>query len=61
MRRWRGSACAADQGCGAQEPAGLCGGGHADTETFSAPDCLTVVVWYRKALAMCGFAGVQVK
>jgi uncharacterized protein (TIGR02265 family) len=23
-------------------------------ETFSAPDCLTVVGWYRKALEMCG-------
>ena len=25
-----------------------------DAETFSAPDCLTVVGWYRKALEMCG-------
>jgi hypothetical protein len=25
-----------------------------DAETFSAPDCLTVVGWYRRALAMCG-------
>ena len=25
-----------------------------DSETFSAPDCLTVVGWYRRALAMCG-------
>jgi hypothetical protein len=31
-----------------------------DAETFSAPDCLTVVGWYRKALEMCGLAGVQV-
>jgi uncharacterized protein (TIGR02265 family) len=29
-------------------------------ETFSAPDCLTVVGWYRKALEMCGVTGVQV-
>ena len=28
--------------------------------TFSAPDCLTVVGWYRKALEMCGAAGVRV-
>lgn len=25
-----------------------------DAETFSAPDCLTVIGWYRRALAMCG-------
>jgi uncharacterized protein (TIGR02265 family) len=25
-----------------------------EAETFSAPDCLTVVGWYRRALAMCG-------
>ena len=30
-------------------------------ETFSAPDCLTVVGWYRKALEMCGLKGVQVR
>lgn len=32
-----------------------------DAETFSAPDCLTVVGWYRKALEMCGLGGVQVR
>lgn len=31
-----------------------------DAETFSAPDCLTVVGWYRKALEMCGASGVQI-
>lgn len=31
-----------------------------DAETFSAPDCLTVVAWYRKALEMCGCTGVKV-
>jgi hypothetical protein len=31
-----------------------------DAETFSAPDCLTVVGWYRKALEMCGVNGVQI-
>jgi uncharacterized protein (TIGR02265 family) len=31
-----------------------------DAETFSAPDCLTVVGWYRKALEMCGATGVRV-
>ena len=25
-----------------------------DADTFSAPDCLTVVGWYKKALDMCG-------
>ncbi len=31
-----------------------------DAETFSAPDCLTVVGWYRRALAMCGARAPQV-
>jgi uncharacterized protein (TIGR02265 family) len=31
-----------------------------DAETFSAPDCLTVVGWYRKALQMCGLKHVRV-
>ena len=31
-----------------------------DAETFSAPACLTVVGWYRKALEMCGAQGVRV-
>ena len=31
-----------------------------DAETFSAPDCLTVIGWHRKALEMCGVKGVQV-
>jgi Protein of unknown function (DUF2378) len=31
-----------------------------DAETFSAPDCLTVVGWHRKALEMCGVTGVRV-
>ncbi|MEO7474878.1 MAG: hypothetical protein ABIY46_06045, partial [Gemmatimonadales bacterium] len=31
-----------------------------DAETFSAPDCLTVVGWYRKALEMCGLSGVKI-
>jgi uncharacterized protein (TIGR02265 family) len=31
-----------------------------DAETFSAPDCLTVVGWYRKALEMCGVKNVRV-
>ncbi len=25
-----------------------------DAETFSAPDCLTVIGWYRRALEICG-------
>jgi uncharacterized protein (TIGR02265 family) len=32
-----------------------------DAEAFSAPDCLTVVGWYRRALELCGASGVQVK
>ncbi|HEY7636956.1 MAG TPA: hypothetical protein VH763_15510 [Gemmatimonadales bacterium] len=31
-----------------------------DAQTFSAPDCLTVVGWYKKALEMCGLRGVTV-
>ena len=31
-----------------------------EAETFSAPDCLTVVGWYRKALEMCGVKGVKI-
>jgi hypothetical protein len=30
-------------------------------DTYSAPDCLTVVGWYRKALEMCGVKGVKIK
>jgi hypothetical protein len=29
-------------------------------ETFSAPDCLTVIGWHHKALEMCGILGVQI-
>lgn len=32
-----------------------------DAETFSAPDCLTVVGWYRRALEMCGVQGVKIR
>ncbi len=32
-----------------------------EAETFSAPDCSTVVGWYRKALEMCGAKGVTVR
>jgi uncharacterized protein (TIGR02265 family) len=31
-----------------------------DALTFSAPDCLTVVGWHRRALAMCGARGARV-
>jgi Protein of unknown function (DUF2378) len=31
-----------------------------DAETFSAPDCLTIVGWYKKALEMCGATGVRI-
>ena len=31
-----------------------------DAEAFSAPDCLTVVGWYKRALEMCGATAVRV-
>jgi uncharacterized protein (TIGR02265 family) len=31
-----------------------------DAEAFSAPDCLTIVGWHRKALEMCGATGVKI-
>ncbi len=31
-----------------------------DAETYSVPDCSTVVGWYRKALQMCGVARPKV-
>lgn len=32
-----------------------------DAETFSAPDCLTVAAWYRKALELCGVPNARVR
>jgi len=32
-----------------------------DAETFSKPDCLTVVGWYRKALELCGARNVLIR
>ena len=31
-----------------------------DAETFSVPDCLTVIGWYKRALEMCGTRGVSI-
>jgi uncharacterized protein (TIGR02265 family) len=31
-----------------------------DAETFSAPDCLSVVGWYRRALELCGVTNVKI-
>ena len=31
-----------------------------DAENFSAPDCLTIVGWHRRALEMCGARSVRV-
>ncbi len=31
-----------------------------EAETFSAPDCLTVIGWYKEALKLCGAKRVQV-
>lgn len=30
-----------------------------DAETFSVPDCLTVIGWYKEALRMCGARNVE--
>jgi hypothetical protein len=48
--------CYYDQGRRDYEKAGECEAvlTTRDAETFSAPDCLTVVGWYKRALAMCG-------
>ena len=32
-----------------------------DAETFSGPDCLTVIGWYKEALKMCGARNVSMK
>jgi len=32
-----------------------------DAETFSVPDCLTVMGWYRRALEMCGTEGITIE
>ena len=32
-----------------------------DAQSFSEPDCLTVIGWYRKALELCGAQEVQVR
>lgn len=31
-----------------------------DAETFSTPDCLTVIGWYRRALELCGATKVRI-
>jgi hypothetical protein len=31
-----------------------------DAESFSAPDCLTIVGWHRRALEICGAHDVRV-
>ena len=31
-----------------------------EAKTFSVPDCLTVVGWYKEALRMCGARGVEI-
>ena len=31
-----------------------------DAETFSAPDCLTIVSWHRRALELCGVTSPKV-
>lgn len=32
-----------------------------DAETFSAPDCLSVIGWYKRALELCGAQGVAIR
>ena len=31
-----------------------------DAETFSVPDCGTIIGWHRKALELCGVSGVRI-
>jgi uncharacterized protein (TIGR02265 family) len=31
-----------------------------DAETYSTPDCLTVIGWYKEALAMCGAKNISI-
>ena len=31
-----------------------------EAETFSAPDCMSVIGWYRRALELCGAQGVRI-
>ena len=31
-----------------------------DAETFSAPDCQTVIGWHKRALELCGVSGVKI-
>jgi len=31
-----------------------------DAESFSVPDCLTIMGWYKRALEMCGAQGVSI-
>jgi hypothetical protein len=32
-----------------------------EAETFSTPDCLSVIGWYRRALELCGVEGVSIE
>ena len=32
-----------------------------DAETFSAPDCLSVIGWYKRALELCGAQGISIE
>jgi uncharacterized protein (TIGR02265 family) len=32
-----------------------------DAETFSAPDCLSVIGWYKRALELCGVQNVSIR
>ncbi|HEU0053167.1 MAG TPA: hypothetical protein VFQ39_08310 [Longimicrobium sp.] len=32
-----------------------------EAETFSAPDCLSVIGWYRRALELCGVTDVSIE
>lgn len=32
-----------------------------EAETFSAPDCLSVIGWYKRALELCGVHGVAIR
>ena len=51
-----------DTGRREYEETGACSGvlTTRDAETFSVPDCLTVVGWYKEALRMCGASDVEI-
>ena len=50
-----------DAGYREYKETGLCSGIMTtyDSETYSVPDCLTVIGWYKEALKMCGAKDIK--